>query len=131
MVLDVDTAEHYGASGGNEAVALGLANIQTEQDILDFVARWGLLWLGVGADTAGFREPLSGWHKATVVLNLFLKFGILIRRAGDPDDPDPADSMRQLRDYFTHHVPGALGGAPFEVAVEELSDDELLNGTRI
>lgn len=91
VVLDLDTAEHLRDLGADESLALDLAGIRSEEDILEFVSRWGLLWHGPG--NGEFSEPVKQWLTAAELMSMMLTLAILAK--GSAEDPGA------LREFFS------------------------------
>lgn len=98
VTLDLESAEYNPDLGGDESVVVDLAAVQSEADVIDFVARWGLLFHGPGNEE--FSERVEDWFAAADLVATTLKLAILLRSAKDDCGP--------LRDYFKSAGPLSL-----------------------
>jgi hypothetical protein len=86
--LDLDKAENYWHPGADDQVALDLANIDSQGDIVSFVRNYGLLWTGPDAvpeetpdGALVFAEPMEKWFKARNSMLKLLRVGVALKGA--------------------------------------------------
>ena len=126
VVLDDDEVEWYWHLGADESVAFDLAGIDSPDQIVEFVARWGLLWSGPQPPyTESLREPVSHWLSAAATLKEILTLGTLTRLAGGGQE----GSMARLRDHFKDSPSALLGEGGWGSGQEGFSNEAVLRGS--